>query len=520
MEFTHPISSYQYDSSVTCTSTRQESVSQKLFIIRCFHPFAVRSPRISIDTINPKVLSCECAFPGEIAVHAEHLQHIIRINPSTLPFDEIINCNIGNPHSLGQQPITFFREVLSLCNYPGLLDKEEIRGLYSSDSIGRAKGILSSISERATWTYTQTRALRAAIAEGIENRDGFPANFEDIFLTDGTSPGVHMMMQLVISNDRDGILCPVPYCPLYSASIALHGGALVPYYLNEETGWGLEISELRLRLETAFAAGINVRALVIINPGNPTGQVLSELNQQEIVQFCRDEHLLLLADEVYQENIYADNKFFTSFKKIARSMGYTDRDLSLVSFHSISKGYYGECGQRGGYMEVTGLDKHIKKQIIKMTSISRCSNLTGQILMSLVMNPPKVGDGSYVLYAKERDEILSSLGRRVKMFVEALNKLEGVTCNEAEGALYLFPRIELPKEALRAARSVRMEGDTFYSRQLLDTTGIVVLPGSDFGQVPGTCHFRITICPPEEKVPEVLVKLANFHRRFMREFGG
>ncbi|MCO5586738.1 hypothetical protein L7F22_040680 [Adiantum nelumboides] len=164
----------------------------------------------------------------------------------------------------------------------------------------------------------------------------------------------------------------------------------VPYYLNETKGWGLEISELRLRLEAAFAAGINVRALVVINPGNPTGQVLSVENQQEIVQFCRDEHLLLLADEVYQENVYADNKFFTSFKTIARSMGYTDRDFSLVSYHSISKGYCGECGKRGGYMEVTGLDRNIKDQINKMTSVKRCSNLTGQILMSLVMNPPKI----------------------------------------------------------------------------------------------------------------------------------
>ncbi|MCO5586740.1 hypothetical protein L7F22_040682 [Adiantum nelumboides] len=119
------------------------------------------------------------------------------------------------------------RQVTSLCNHPWLLDKEEIRHLFSSDSIGRAKDITHSILKRVNGAYSHNKALRAAIAEGIENRDGFPADIEDIFLTDGTCPGVHILMQLVIASDRDGILCPIPYCPLYSASIALHGGALV-----------------------------------------------------------------------------------------------------------------------------------------------------------------------------------------------------------------------------------------------------------------------------------------------------
>jgi alanine transaminase len=107
-----------------------------------------------------------------------------------------------------------------------------------------------------------------------------------------------MMMQMLLSSEKDGILCPIPQYPLYSASIALHGGTLVPYYLNESSGWGLEISDLKDKLEGARAAGTIVRALVVINPGNPTGQVLAEENQQSILQFCRDEGLVLLADEV------------------------------------------------------------------------------------------------------------------------------------------------------------------------------------------------------------------------------
>lgn len=482
---------------------------------------AAWSPPITIDNINPKVLACEYAVRGEIVAHAERLQHKLLHNPSTLPFDELLYCNIGNPQSLGQQPITFFREVAALCDYPALLDKDETHGIFSSDSIARAESIISNIPGRATGAYSHSKgvkALRATIAEGIERRDGYPADPEDIFLTDGASPGVHMMMQLTLRSQKDGIMCPIPQYPLYSASIALHDGTLVPYYLDERSGWGLEVSELKSRLEAATASGINVRALVVINPGNPTGQVLSEENQRSIVQFCKDEQLLLLADEVYQENVYVENKKFTSFKKIARSMGYTEKDISLVSFHSISKGYYGECGRRGGYMEVTGLDSDVKDQIYKVASVNLCSNLSGQTLMSLVMNPPKVGDESYELYVSERDAILSSLGRRAKMLAEALNKLEGVTCNEAEGAMYLFPRIELPEGAVKAAKAAGMVPDTFYCRRLLDATGIVVVPGSGFGQVPGSWHFRITILPAEEKMPTIITKLSTFHERFMQEF--
>lgn len=479
------------------------------------------SSPLTLETINPKVLKCEYAVRGAIVAHAQRLQEELQTKQSSLPFDEIIYCNIGNPQSLGQQPVTFFREVLALCDHPALLDKDETHGIFSSDSISRAWQILDGIPGRATGAYSHSqgiKALRDAIAAGIAERDGFPSNSEDLFLTDGASPGVHMMMQLLIRSEKDGILCPIPQYPLYSASIALHGGSLVPYYLNEATGWGLEISEVKQQLEAARLNGIDVRAIVIINPGNPTGQVLSKENQVEIVEFCKNEGLLLLADEVYQENIYADNKEFHSFKKIARSMGYGEKDICLVSFQSISKGYYGECGKRGGYMEVTGIDNDIKDQLYKVASVNLCSNISGQILASLVMNPPKSGDESFELFFAERDSILSSLARRAKTLVDALNQLEGVTCNEAEGAMYVFPRIHLPQKAIKAAEAVNMVPDAFYCQRLLEATGIVVVPGSGFGQVPGTWHFRSTILPQEDKMPAIVSRLTTFHQKFMEEF--
>ncbi|CAA0829476.1 Alanine aminotransferase 2- mitochondrial [Striga hermonthica] len=479
------------------------------------------STPVKVDSINPKVLECEYAVRGEIVILAQKLQEELKINPGAHPFDEILYCNIGNPHSLDQKPITFFREVLALCDHPAILDKPETQGLFSADSIKRALQILKQIPGRATGAYSHSqgiKGLRDAICAGIEARDGFPSDPNDIFLTDGASPAVHMLMQLLIRSKNDGILCPIPQYPLYSASIALHGGTLVPYFLDEDTGWGLEISELKKQLESAKSKGVNVRALVVINPGNPTGQVLAEDNQKQIVDFCKKEGLVLLADEVYQENIYVPDKKFHSFKKIARSMGYGEKDISLVSFQSVSKGYYGECGKRGGYMEITGFSPEIREQIYKVASVNLCSNISGQILASLVMNPPKVGDESYESYSAEKDAILSSLARRAKSLEEAWNGLEGVTCNRAEGAMYLFPRVRLPNKAIEAAKAVNSAPDAFYARRLLNATGIVGVPGSGFGQVPGTWHFRCTILPQEDRIPAIISRLTEFHKGFLDEF--
>ncbi|XP_020578568.1 alanine aminotransferase 2-like [Phalaenopsis equestris] len=480
------------------------------------------TPTVSLASINPKVLKCEYAVRGEIVTHAQRLQEDLKAKPGSHPFDEILYCNIGNPQSLGQQPITFFREVLALCEHPSILDRDETHGLFSADAIARAWEILDVIPGRATGAYSHSqgiKGLREAIAAaGIASRDGYPCNSDDIFLTDGASPAVHMMMQLLIRSEKDGILCPIPQYPLYSASIALHGGSLVPYYLDEETGWGLEISDLKKQLEDARSKGITVRALVVINPGNPTGQVLAEENQRQIIEFCKEESLVLLADEVYQENIYAGGKEFNSHKKIARSMGYGDKDISIVSFQSVSKGYYGECGKRGGYMEVTGFSADVREQIYKVASVNLCSNISGQILASLVMNPPKPGDESYDSFTAERDGILSSLARRAKALEDAFNSLEGVTCNKAEGAMYLFPRIRLPTKAIEAAKAVNSVPDAFYVRRLLETTGIVIVPGSGFGQVPGTWHIRCTILPQEDKMPAIVSRFKAFHESFMEEF--
>ncbi len=147
----------------------------------------------------------------------------------------------------------------------------------------------------------------------------------------------------------------------------------------------------------------------MINPGNPTGQVFSREDLQEIIRFCRDERLVLLADEVYQDNIYYPEKApFLSVKRVLMELGpeYSEQ-VELVSFHSTSKGLIGECGHRGGYFECHNLDRQVQTQLFKVASVSLCSNIMGQVMVSLMVNPPQPGDESFPLYQQERTELFS-----------------------------------------------------------------------------------------------------------------
>lgn len=123
-----------------------------------------------------------------------------------------------------------------------------------------------------------------------------------------------------------------------------------------------------------------------------------------------------------------------------------ENSLQLASFHTISKGFLGECGFRGGYCELVGVPSEIKAQILKLSSINLCSNTVGQVMVGIMSNPPKRGDPSYEQYATERDNILSSLKRRSKKLVKALNGLKGMSCTDSDGAMYAFPQIMLPRE--------------------------------------------------------------------------
>jgi alanine transaminase len=326
-------------------------------------------------------------------------------------------------------------------------------------------------------------------------RDGYPSNPNHVFLTAGASAGVTLLLTMLIANPKSGILIPIPQYPLYTATLAAHCGVGIPYLLDEEADWATSAPEIEAAIHKAVAEGVEPKALVIINPGNPTGAVLDEATMERVIRLCEQHNLVLLADEVYQSNLHARSSHpFTSFK-----------------------GVTGECGRRGGYFECANIGEDIIALVYKMVSVGLCPPLGGQIGMDCMVRAPRPGDASYALWKAETDATHAALAQRTKTMAARLNALPGVSCVDSPGALYLFPRIRLPAAAIEAARKVGKEPDTLYALELLDDTGICVVPGSGFGQKEGQYHYRLTcLCPGVE---EYVGALERFHGRFIERYG-
>jgi aspartate/methionine/tyrosine aminotransferase len=314
-------------------------------------------------------------------------------------------------------------------------------------------------------------------------------------------------------------MIPIPQYPLYSASIALRNGHQVDYYLDEQNGWSLDMRHLEKTLADARAKGIKVNGMVLINPGNPTGQVLSREDMHKVVNFCAKNKLVLMSDEVYQDNVYDENTEFVSARRAAYETGLLDMDaIELVSFHSTSKGLYGECGHRGGYMELLGIDPNVKEQLYKLASSTLCPNMDGQIMVDLMVRGPEPGTESYEKHLEQTSKVFESLKRRAKVVAEGLNSIPGFSCQPAQGAMYCFPSVEIPEAARKEAKKEGVTPDVFYALSLLDATGICVVPACGFGQREGRHGFRTTFLPSEEEMSRAVELFRRHHEAFCKKY--
>ncbi|MEN9946996.1 MAG: hypothetical protein RLZZ293_1382 [Pseudomonadota bacterium] len=462
---------------------------------------------LNISNLNPKLLNAEYAVRGRIVMRAQELAQQGK---------DIVYCNIGNPHLFAQKPLTYVREVLSLLEYPNLL-KHDLGNLFHADSISRAKFILEQIPE-GVGAYSASAGIdfiRQAVADFIQRRDNIPAKANDIILTDGASKAAQTVITAIIKKSNDGLMLPIPQYPMYSASLALSGGKSIGYYLDEENHWQLNEEILFTSYQSARSAKINPVAIVVINPGNPTGAVLSAENIKMIINFARKHNLAIIADEVYQENIYTKTAKFHSFAKIMYEMAI--HDVSLFSLHSMSKGFYGECGHRSGYLEVRNLPLDVFNQFIKLQSINLCANVIGQLATYLMVTPPTPIDASYSLYCQERDLILHDLKQKSLILGSEINKIDGLSVNIPEGAMYAFVKIDLSNQ-LNPQLQTDLPIDEQYCLELLEETGICVVPGSGFGQLPNSLHFRITFLPTYEQLINLTQKLGQFHKNFVVKY--
>ncbi|MCY3411473.1 MAG: aminotransferase class I/II-fold pyridoxal phosphate-dependent enzyme [Candidatus Heimdallarchaeota archaeon] len=423
----------------------------------------------------------------------------------------MIYFNIGNPQQLGQPPLTYVREILSLLNYPQLIvSKEKLVELgYHMDSIMRAQKIMK-LNPVGLGAYSQSAGMpfiRQAVADFIAARDGIPADPKTIFITDGASKGVDLVLSSIIEQNT-GIMIPIPQYPLYSADITLFGGKQVKYYLDEENDWALSRELLEESYTTAVENGIDVKLIVVINPNNPTGSVLDRENIKMMLEFASEKNLMVIADEVYQENIYDQSKAFFSFARVAHEESL---EIPLFSLHSTSKGFIGECGYRGGYIESRNVPDDVLSQLLKVRSIGLCANTSGQIVTYLMVTPPKEGEESYELYQRERKAILDGMAKKARIISEVLNSIDGISCPTPKGAMYLFPKISFPDKDYGGKNP-----DFLFAKHLVETAGIVTVPGSGFGQLPGTWHLRITFLPPEEKIESIMSKFKDAYLEFIK----
>ncbi|MFH1417726.1 MAG: aminotransferase class I/II-fold pyridoxal phosphate-dependent enzyme, partial [Planctomycetota bacterium] len=459
-----------------------------------------------------------------------------------------IACNIGNPQALGQRPISFYRQVLSLLETPSRIGRERainklraadpsaLAGLGEEDFVceyvlGLCDDILAKLPT-GTGAYTESKGplfIREAIARYIDHRDGVaggqcatggrgetsgegaaggagvPSNPEDIFLTNGASEAAKYLIDMMIADRNDGIMIPIPQYPLYSAAIRKAGGVQVNYYPDEDNGWTLDRSILEAAYDGAVRQGVTVKAIVVINPANPTGAIMPRQSIQDVVDFAMQRGLPVIADEVYQHNLYGAT--FDSFAKVVG-----EAPLPLFSLHSTSKGFYGECGHRGGYVEVRNAPKvrgsslGFTDVLLKLASISLCSNTIGQVLTYLMVSPPPEGSEPYEQFVREKEGVLGELYQKAVRIREALAEMDGVECFGRTGAMYLFPRLnKLPAGT----------GDFEYCMALLESTGLCTVNGSGFGQKEGTHHLRIAFLPPRDLLERVLPEWVAFHNEYV-----
>ncbi|QPG72978.1 hypothetical protein FOA43_000282 [Brettanomyces nanus] len=479
----------------------------------------VPAPKLFDTDLNPNILKAKYAVRGRIPAKAEELRKQLIKDPGSLPFKKIINANIGNPQQLDQKPLTFYRRVLALLEDPELIENEEIVNCFPSDVVLRAKKILDATGSVGAYSHSQgVPYVCQSIANYISRRDGYPSNPEDIFLTAGASTAVKYIIDLLSLGPKTGFLIPIPQYPLYTATIALNNTHALPYYLNEDDDWSIDSSELIRVIEDAIAQGIKPRCLVVINPGNPTGAVLKKDSIVKLLDVAAKYGTFIIADEVYQENVYKGE--FISVKKVLRELQATDKtgyydNVQMASLHSTSKGLSGECGQRGGYMELVGINSSVKTQLTKLTSISLCGPVISQALMSLMVNPPKPGEPSYELDHQQRQKVFNDLSTRAHTLYTAFNEMEGVSCRNPMGAMYCFPRFDLPGGAFKAAEKAGLSPDVFYCERLLLETGICTVAGSGFGQAPETWHVRTTFLPPGT---DWINYWKVFHADFMKKY--
>jgi len=374
---------------------------------------------------------------------------------------KIIKLNIGNLASFG-------------FDAPEEIQQDMIRNLPNSAGYSDSKGIFAA--RKAIMHYAQQKKVKGV-------------GLEDIYVGNGVSELIVMSMNALL-NPGDEVLVPAPDYPLWTAAVSLSSGTPRHYICDEGAGWLPDLDDIRAKITE------NTRAIVIINPNNPTGALYPDDLLKEIVEIARQHHLIIYADEVYDKVLY-DGVEHTA-------IGSLSEDVLTISFNGLSKNYR-SCGYRAGWMMVSG-DKRPAADYIEglnmLASMRLCANVPGQWAIQTAL-------GGY----QSINDLVAEGGRMRRqrdVAHELITAIPGVSCVKPKATLYMFPRLD-PKV-------YPIQDDQQFIAELLQEEKVLLVQGTGFNW-PEPDHFRLVFLPHVDDLKEAVGRIDRFLAGYRKRHG-
>lgn len=371
---------------------------------------------------------------------------------------KIIKLNIGNVAAFGLEP-------------PDEIVQDMIRNLPHTAGYTDSLGLFAP--RKAVVHYTQQKNIKGV-------------SVDDVYLGNGVSELITMSLNALLNNG-DEVLLPSPDYPLYTASVALSGGTPVHYMCDEQSDWLPDIADIRAKITA------NTKAIVVINPNNPTGALYPESVLREIVEVAREHQLLILADEIYDKTLY-DGAVHTSIASLAD-------DVLCITYNGLSKNYR-SCGYRAGWMVVSGDKRHARDYIEglnMLASMRLCANTPGQLAIQTAL-------GGY----QSINDLVAPTGRLCRqrdLAYELLSQIPGVSVVKPKAALYMFPRLD--------PRMYPIQDDQQFAYELLAEEKVLIVQGTGFNW-PTPDHFRIVFLPNSDDLAEAIGRIARFLEHYRK----
>lgn len=366
---------------------------------------------------------------------------------------KIIKLNIGNLAAFG-------------FDSPEEVQRDMIRNLPNAAGYTDSKGIFAA--RKAVMHYTQEKGIKGV-------------GLDDIYLGNGASELIVMAMNALLNNG-DEVLVPAPDYPLWTAAVSLSGGVPIHYVCDEQNEWMPDLDDLKNKITE------KTRAIVVINPNNPTGALYDNQTLLKIIELARQHGLIVYSDEIYDKILYDGNTH--------TSMAALSEDVLTITFNGLSKAYR-SCGYRVGWMIVSGTNKNFAKDYIEgldmLASMRLCPNAPGQYAIQTAL-------GGY----QSINELIAPNGRLTRqrdLAYQLLTEIEGLTCVKPKGSLYMFPKLDL--------NIYPISDDQAFIAQLLKEQKVLLVQGTGFNWIKPD-HFRVVFLPYEDDLKEAIGRIAQF----------